>query len=174
MLTPINNTNSYVYKRLIKHGFQFLKHPIKDNFSYIVKVENTPEYTNVTKFKIPNEILNILRPTSIKDFLHFKIKDLHIDKIKNTKHFVSTNNEKTTILSKNKYLKKLQLITPKYSYNKVTENNFTEELLQTADGNIYHQMPYNGQKTMFHISKPQDKTLLSNEEFKNIKENIFK
>lgn len=174
MLAPINNTNSYVHKRLIKHGFQFLKHPIKDNFSYIMKVENTPEYTNITKFKIPNEILNILRPTSIKDFLHFKIKSLHVNKTNKTKHFVSTNGEKMAVLSKSRHSKSTQLITPQYSYRKTSENNFTEELLQTVDGNIYHQMPYNGQKTMFHISKPQDKTLLSNEDFKRIKENIFK
>ena len=81
MLAPINNANGYVHKRLLKHGFQFLKHPVEDAFVYVMKTENTPEYTNITKFKIPEKILNILRPTSISDFLHFKIKDLHIDNL---------------------------------------------------------------------------------------------
>lgn len=174
MLSPINNTNSYVHKRLIKHGFQFLKHPVEDNFVYMIKTENTPEFTNIVKFKIPNAILNILRPTSISDFLHFKIKDLHIDKINKGKHFISTSKDKTILLSKNKNYKKAQIITPKVSYNKMTENNLTEELLQTTDGSIYHQMPYNGQKTKFNINKPQDKTLLTNEDFEAIKEKLLK
>ena len=174
MITQINNTNSYIHKRLIKHGFQFLKHPIEDNFSYIMKVENTSEYTSINKFKIPNEILNILRPTSIKDFLHFKIKSLHVNKTNKTKHFVSTNGEKMAVLSKSRHSKSTQLITPQYSYRKTSENNFTEELLQTTDGHIYHQMPHNRQKTMFHISKPQDKTLLSSKDFETIKEGILK
>lgn len=170
MLAPINNANGYVHKRLLKHGFQFLKHPVEDAFVYVMKTENTPEYTNITKFKIPEKILNILRPISISDFLHFKIKDLHIDKINKSKHFVSTSNQTTLILSKSKNQKRFQLVTPKHSYNKTVDNNLVEELLQTSDGNIYHQLPYNGQKTKFHITKPHDKTILSNEEFEAVKE----